>query len=255
MKVAGKSRFDVLSFAHESSHKNRLLFFLDFSIRERRKQSNNQKCKSNIREWMEAFKNILIFRRIVQRGIYILLHERAKYPIVSKLRRPRLSLSQERPSLGNSESHDSSVSSPNNRRARYTRSPRPFLFYQKRFREKTRNRPEEADEERESMAKKRGRRMVSKDLEGSWPKREPLGMELRGGGWRGCTSGEHRGREEASCKEYKQCVLIRAPWPDECTIVALQGFATNPASTRTLAACRSQRSRAPYIRCPAPGRN
>ena len=83
----------------------------------------------------------------------------------------------------------------------------------------------------------------------------PLGMELRGGGWRGCTSGEHRGREEASCKEYKQCVLIRAPWPDECTIVALQGFATNPASTRTLAACRSQRSRAPYIRCPAPGRN
>lgn len=109
--------------------------------------------------------------------------------------------------------------------------------------------------EKESMAKKRGRRMVSKDLEGSWPKREPLGMELRGGGWRGCTSGEHRGREEASCKEYKQCVLIRAPWPDECTIVALQGFATNPASTRTLAACRSQRSRAPYIRCPAPGRN
>lgn len=95
MKVAGKSRFDVLSFAHESSHKNRLLFFLDFSIRERRKQSNNQKCKSNIREWMEAFKNILIFRRIVQRGIYILLHERAKYPIVSKLRRPRLSLSRE----------------------------------------------------------------------------------------------------------------------------------------------------------------
>lgn len=149
MKVAGKSRFDVFSFAHESSHKNRLLFFLDFSIRERRKQSNNQKCKSNIRGWMEAFKNILIFRRIVQRGIYILLHERAKYPIVSKLRRPRLSLSQERPSLGNSESHDSSVSSPNNRRARYTRSPRPFLFYQKRFREKTRNRPEEADEERE----------------------------------------------------------------------------------------------------------
>lgn len=94
--MAGKSRFDVFSFAHESSHKNRLLFFLDFSIRERRKQSNNQKCKSNIREWMEAFKNILIFRRIVQRGIYILLHERAKYPIVSKLRRPRLSLSLSR---------------------------------------------------------------------------------------------------------------------------------------------------------------
>lgn len=116
-------------------------------------------------------------------------------------------------------------------------------------------RRKEMKREKESMAKKRGRRMVSKDLEGSWPKREPLGMELRGGGWRGCTSGEHRGREEASCKEYKQCVLIRAPWPDECTIVALQGFATNPASTRTLAACRSQRSRAPYIRCPAPGRN
>lgn len=33
---------------------------------------------------------------------------------------------------------------------------------------------------------------------------------------------------EASCKEYKQCVLIRAPWPDECTIVALRGFATRP---------------------------
>lgn len=50
--------------------------------------------------------------------------------------------------------------------------------------------------------------------------------EGRGGG--GCTSGEHRGREEACCKEYKQCVLIRAPWPDECTIVTLQGFATPP---------------------------
>lgn len=70
-----------------------------------------------------------------------------------------------------------------------------------------------------------------------------------GGGGGGCTSGEHRGREEASCKEYKQCVLIRAPWPDECTIVTLQGFATPPRPTLAAA---PQRSRALYIRCPAP---
>lgn len=39
----------------------------------------------------------------------------------------------------------------------------------------------------------------------------------RGGG------GKERG---ASCKEYKQCVLIRAPRPDECTIVAPGGLYT-----------------------------
>lgn len=66
-------------------------------------------------------------------------------------------------------------------------------------------------------------------------KREnPWEWSCEGRGWRGCTSREqHRGREEACCKEYKQCVLIRAPWPDECTIVALEGFAARPASTHT----------------------
>lgn len=33
---------------------------------------------------------------------------------------------------------------------------------------------------------------------------------------------------EASCKEYKQCVLIRVPRPDECTIVAPGGLYTPP---------------------------
>lgn len=66
--------------------------------------------------------------------------------------------------------------------------------------------------------------------------------------WRERGEGRERGRKEdgdseaevredakgakekrgASCKEYKQCVLIRVPRPDECTIVAPGGLYTSP---------------------------
>lgn len=93
-------------------------------------------------------------------------------------------------------------------------------------------------------------RFISNELPEQVCVREPLGSEVAGR-----ESSGVRGRE-ASCKEYKQCVLIRAPWPDECTIVALQGFPTpDPASPPATPRVppphfRLVSLRALYIRCP-----
>lgn len=128
--------------------------------------------------------------RIVPDDIYMLLHEQVRIPLSRNYTVHRflcLSLSREKPSLGNSRNRTTPLFPRQtiDEHGTHDLDERPFLFYQKRFREKTTQRKEmavqreEEEEERESIAEKRGRKMVSKDyLEGSW--REPLGTELRG---------------------------------------------------------------------------
>lgn len=128
--------------------------------------------------------------RIVPDDIYMLLHEQVRIPLSRNYTVHRflcLSLSKEKPSLGNSRNRTTPLFPRQtiDEHGTHDLDERPFLFYQKRFREKTTRRKEmavqreEEEEERESIAEKRGRKMVSKDyLEGSW--REPLGTELRG---------------------------------------------------------------------------
>lgn len=177
--------------------------------------------------------------RIVPDDIYMLLHEQVRIPLSRNYTVHRflcLSFSKEKPSLGNSRNRTTPLFPRQtiDEHGTHDLDERPFLFYQKRFREKTTRRKEmavqreEEEEERERASRRNAvvrwfRRTTWKEVgENPWER----SCEGRGGG--GCTSGEHRGREEACCKEYKQCVLIRAPWPDECTIVTLQGFATPP---------------------------
>lgn len=128
--------------------------------------------------------------RIVPDDIYMLLHEQVRIPLSRNYTVHRflcLSFSKEKPSLGNSRNRTIPLFPRQtiDEHGTHDLDERPFLFYQKRFREKTTRRKEmavqreEEEEERESIAEKRGRKMVSKDyLEGSW--REPLGTELRG---------------------------------------------------------------------------